>query len=76
MNRTTNFNGENNEPRRDRCAACCQPDAAAGALLVREAGGFVCDFEGGDKFLETNQVIAGNAAVSSQLAKVLAPHAT
>ncbi|HPV23548.1 MAG TPA: inositol monophosphatase family protein [Casimicrobium sp.] len=51
-------------------------DAAAGALLVREAGGFVCDFEGGDRFLETNQVIAGNAAVSSQLAKVLAPHAT
>lgn len=51
-------------------------DAAAGALLVREAGGVVCDFNGGDQFLETNQVIAGNAAVSSQLVKVLAPYAT
>ncbi len=51
-------------------------DAAAGGLLVREAGGQVCDFSGGNSFLETNQVIAGNAAVSSQLAKVLAPYAT
>lgn len=51
-------------------------DAAAGALLVHEAGGFVCDFTGGNRFLDTNQVIAGNTAVSSQLSKVLAPYAT
>ena len=51
-------------------------DAAAGALLVREAGGRVCDFEGGDDFLRTNQVIAGNAAVVSAMIPLLQPYAT
>lgn len=49
-------------------------DAAAGALLVREAGGRVCDFDGGDDFLRTNQVIAGNAAVVSAMISLLQPH--
>ena len=49
-------------------------DAAAGALLVREAGGQVCDFDGGDNFLHTNQVIAGNAAVIAEMIPLLQPH--
>ena len=51
-------------------------DAAAGALLVREAGGRVCDFDGGDDFLRTNQVIAGNAAVVTEMTALLQPHST
>ncbi len=38
-------------------------DLAAGVLLIREAGGFVTDFDGGDAILETGGVIAGNDAV-------------
>jgi len=50
-------------------------DAAAGALLVREAGGEVCDFTGSDQFLETNQVIAGTTHTANALVKVLQVHA-
>ncbi len=50
-------------------------DAAAGALLVREAGGLVCDFAGGDDFLRTNQVIAGTRDVAMQMAQILRPYA-
>ena len=35
-------------------------DVAAGALIVREAGGFVGDFEGGDKFIESGNIVAAN----------------
>lgn len=42
-------------------------DIAAGALLVREAGGFVGDFQGGDAFLETGNVVAGNPKVFKAL---------
>jgi myo-inositol-1(or 4)-monophosphatase len=42
-------------------------DMAAGALLVREAGGFVSDAAGGDKFLETGEIVAGNQMVHKAL---------
>ena len=35
-------------------------DVAAGALLVREAGGFVGDLTGGDTWLETGDIVAAN----------------
>lgn len=35
-------------------------DVAAGALLVKEAGGFVSDFSGEDKYLFGKDIIAGN----------------
>jgi myo-inositol-1(or 4)-monophosphatase len=38
-------------------------DIAAGALLIREAGGAVTDFDGGERFLERGNVIAGTAGV-------------
>jgi myo-inositol-1(or 4)-monophosphatase len=34
-------------------------DMAAGALLIVEAGGFVSDFEGQDRYLDTGHVVAG-----------------
>ena len=35
-------------------------DMAAGALLVRESGGFVGDLHGGDAWLETGDIVAAN----------------
>ena len=46
-------------------------DVAAGILLVREAGGFVTDFRGGNQPMERQQVIAGNDALHSRLHKLL-----
>lgn len=47
-------------------------DVAAGMLLVREAGGFVTDFRGGDRPIERREVIAGNDALHSRLHKLVA----
>jgi myo-inositol-1(or 4)-monophosphatase len=47
-------------------------DVAAGILMVREAGGRVCDFKGrSDKLLDAGNIIAGNLKVSSALQKSL-----
>lgn len=42
-------------------------DMAAGALLVREAGGLVADFGGAQAFLETGEIIASNPFVFNDL---------
>jgi myo-inositol-1(or 4)-monophosphatase len=47
-------------------------DMAAGALLVREAGGMVGDFEGGETFLESGRVVAANTKVYAGLLQTLA----
>jgi myo-inositol-1(or 4)-monophosphatase len=47
-------------------------DVAAGMLLVREAGGFVTDFRGGDKMIERSEFLAGNDATHSKLQKMVA----
>ncbi|MBK1662860.1 inositol monophosphatase family protein, partial [Paracraurococcus ruber] len=41
-------------------------DMAAGLILVREAGGFVTDPEGGDPYAEGN-VVAGNTTMQPKL---------
>lgn len=46
-------------------------DVAAGSLLVREAGGFVSDLRGEDKFVETGNIVAGNTKVYPQLLELL-----
>ena len=46
-------------------------DIAAGALIVREAGGFVSDTEGGQNMLETGSVIAGNEFTHGYILKML-----
>ena len=35
-------------------------DIAAGALLVQEAGGLVSDFKGGNDYLNSGNIVAGN----------------
>ena len=46
-------------------------DMAAGALLVREAGGLIGDLEGEDKFLDSGRVVASNGKIFGALLKVL-----
>jgi myo-inositol-1(or 4)-monophosphatase len=46
-------------------------DMAAGALLVREAGGMVGDFEGGDTFLESGRIVAASPKIFTPLLQVL-----
>jgi len=47
-------------------------DMAAGALLVREAGGLVGDLAGEDKFLDTGRIVAANGKLFAALLKLLA----
>lgn len=47
-------------------------DVAAGMLLVREAGGFVTDFRGGDKPIERAEYLAANDHLHSKLHKIVA----
>jgi myo-inositol-1(or 4)-monophosphatase len=46
-------------------------DVAAGLLLVREAGGFVCDFRGGDAMVARAEIVAGNGHVQARLHKLV-----
>ena len=49
-------------------------DVAAGSLIIREAGGRVSDFSGGDGYLESGSIIAGTPKIYAGLSKLLAPH--
>lgn len=51
-------------------------DMAAGALLIKEAGGIVGDFSGGDRYMETGNVVAGNPKVFAAIVKAIQPHLT
>ena len=46
-------------------------DTAAGCLLVREAGGFVTDWQGRSQPICDAQVLAGNDAVHSRMHKMI-----
>jgi len=49
-------------------------DIAAGVVLVREAGGFVGDFRGGDNFLDEGHVIAANPKLFKALVQLVKPN--
>src|SRR4051812_38691486 len=46
-------------------------DMAAGLLLVREAGGYVTDLDGGEEMLTKGHVLAGNETVHRELMRLL-----
>ena len=48
-------------------------DLAAGALLVTEAGGTVSDLAGGERYLDTGNLVAGNLKVHRAMLARLAP---
>lgn len=45
-------------------------DLAAGTLLVKEAGGLVCDLDGSDNYLKSGNVIVGNPKILKLLLKI------
>ena len=46
-------------------------DIAAGILIIREAGGFATDWDGGTAILETGSIIAGNEHIQKALMEVV-----
>src|SRR3954468_2934183 len=46
-------------------------DMAAGALLIREAGGLVGDLDGDEKYLESGRIVAANAKLFAPLLQLL-----
>jgi myo-inositol-1(or 4)-monophosphatase len=46
-------------------------DMAAGSLLIIEAGGTVTDFGGGQDFLSTGNIVAGNSHIQPQILQVI-----
>ncbi len=46
-------------------------DMAAGLILVREAGGFVSDCDGGDGMFAQGHIVAGNDAIQKEVLRVL-----
>ncbi len=48
-------------------------DLAAGALIIREAGGIISGLDGSENFLDTGHVLAGTPKIYSALARLFAP---
>lgn len=48
-------------------------DIAAGIVIIREAGGYVCDLKGEDNFFETGSILATNQALNQALKESLLP---
>ena len=46
-------------------------DVAAGIIIVKEAGGFVTDADGGDEMLAKGSVCAGNEAIQRDLLNLI-----
>ncbi|TXR49326.1 inositol monophosphatase family protein [Phyllobacterium endophyticum] len=46
-------------------------DIGAGIIMIREAGGFITDLEGGQDVIESKTIIAGNEAIQRALLKTL-----
>lgn len=49
-------------------------DLAAGVLLVEEAGGVVSDFNEGDDYFATGNVVVANPAIHSKMLESITPH--
>ena len=59
-----------------RCDGCWHRDLnywdiATGILLVKEAGGFVTDFIGTDKYIENKTILAANSRINEAMIEVL-----
>jgi myo-inositol-1(or 4)-monophosphatase len=49
-------------------------DMAAGCLLILEAGGIVSDFAGGQNYLESGNIVAGNPKIHEIVLSHIRPH--
>ena len=48
-------------------------DLAAGTLMIKEAGGLVGDFNGGENFMQTGNIVAGNPKIFKALLQIIQP---
>lgn len=48
-------------------------DMAAGIILIKEAGGLVCDIKGEENYFKNGSVVCGNAKITKQLLKIIQP---
>ena len=46
-------------------------DIAAGIILIKEAGGFVTDFNGNDTYIEKKTILATNSRINKEMIEVL-----
>ena len=46
-------------------------DIAAGIILVKESGGFVTDFSGGNKYIQNKTILVTNSKISKEMIEVL-----
>ena len=49
-------------------------DVAAGSLLVREAGGVVTDFSGGQRWLDRGNIVGATPKVHAELLEIIGRH--
>lgn len=49
-------------------------DIAAGVLLVREAGGMVSDFQGGDRYLDSGHIVASTPRIFKSTLRIVGKH--
>jgi myo-inositol-1(or 4)-monophosphatase len=49
-------------------------DVAAGSLMIKEAGGLVCDFHGSENYLQSGDIVAGNPKILKSLLQTLKPN--
>ena len=46
-------------------------DIAAGIILIKEAGGFVTDFDGNENYLDNKTILATNGKINEEMIKIL-----
>lgn len=46
-------------------------DMAAGALMIKESGGIVSDFENADSYMESGKIVAGNMKIHKEMIQFL-----
>jgi len=51
-------------------------DIAAGCLLVKEAGGLIADTQGGETYLKSGDIVAGNPKIFKSLLQMIVPTTT
>jgi len=49
-------------------------DMAAGALIIREAGGLIGDFAGNERYMETGNIVGANPKLFADMVRRLRPH--
>ena len=46
-------------------------DIAAGIILIKEAGGFVTDFNGNNTYIENKTILATNSRINKEMIEIL-----